>query len=266
MKKEFLYDTSLQEERASNQDALFLKRLKQKFYSILDNRHYATLHYRIRQGMRLYAIPNHRLTDNIPFLFQEEYRLQLWFPQILFHMGLQNFEAWKYNSSRYLSDTGELQFFFYNTFENTDSSQSVIIFEDIVHDLGGRERVRFFYGNTERYWTACLYCWFQTERMRSSLRLRCPISCRSRKTPVCISVFWTKRQTCTTHLPCKTPILKKKTFGCPPWLILTTSPGSYPLQKGARFIEQNTVPYTLLSKYQRAGRGKFKGEPRYAAR
>lgn len=144
MKKEFLYDTSLQDERASNQDALFLKRLKQKFYSILDNRHYATLHYRIRQGMRLYAIPNHRLADNIPFLFQEEYRLQLWFPQILFHMGLQNLEAWKYNPSRYLSDTGELRFFFYNTFDNTDSSQSVIIFEDIVHDLGGRERVRFF--------------------------------------------------------------------------------------------------------------------------
>lgn len=67
MKKEFLYDTSLQDERVSNQDALFLKRLKQKFYSILDNRHYATLHYRIRQGMRLYAIPNHRLADNIPF-------------------------------------------------------------------------------------------------------------------------------------------------------------------------------------------------------
>lgn len=144
MKKDFLYDTSLQDERASNQDALFFKRLKQKFYSILDNRHYATLHYRIRQGMRLYAIPNHRLADNIPFLFQEEYRLQLWFPQILFHMGLQNLEAWKYNPSRYIPDTGELRFFFYNTFENTDSSQSVIIFEDIVHDLGGRERVRFF--------------------------------------------------------------------------------------------------------------------------
>lgn len=144
MKKEFLYDTSLQDERASNQDALFLKRLKQKFYSILDNRHYATLHYRIRQGMRLHVIPNHRLADNIPFLFQEEYHLQLWFPQILFHMGLQNLEAWKYHPSQYVSDTRELRFFFYNTFENTDSSQSVIIFEDIVHDLGGRERVRFF--------------------------------------------------------------------------------------------------------------------------
>lgn len=144
MKKEFLYDTSLQDERASNQDALFMKRLKQKFYSILDNRNYATLQHRIRQGMRLYVIPNHRLADNIPFLFQKEYHLQQWFPQILFHMGLQNLETWEYHSSRSLSDTGELRFFFYNTFENADSSQSVIIFEDIVHDLGGRERVRFF--------------------------------------------------------------------------------------------------------------------------
>lgn len=144
MKKEFLYDTSLKDERASNQDALFQKRLKKKFYSILDNRSYSTLQHRIRQGMRLYVIPNHRLADNIPFLFQKEYRLQQWFPQILFHMGLQNLETWKYHPSRFFSDMGELRFFFYNIFENTVSSQSVIIFEDIVHDLGGRERVRFF--------------------------------------------------------------------------------------------------------------------------
>lgn len=144
MKKDFLYDTSLQDERTSNQDALFLKRLKQRFYSILDNRSYATLQHRIRQGMHLYVIPNHRLADNIPFLFQKEYHLNQWFPQILFHMGLQNLEAWNYHPSHYLTDIRELRFFFYNIFENTDSSQSVIIFEDIVHDLGGRERVRFF--------------------------------------------------------------------------------------------------------------------------
>lgn len=144
MKKEFLYDTSLQDERASNQDALFLKRLKQKFYSLLDNRRYSTLQYRIRQGMRLYVIPNHRLADNIPFLFHEEYRLRQWFPQILFHMGLQNLEAWNFQPFYSLADIGDIGFFFYNTFENTGSSRSVIIFEDIVHDLGGRERVRFF--------------------------------------------------------------------------------------------------------------------------
>lgn len=163
MKKEFLYDTSLQDERTSNQDALFLKRLKQKFYSILDNRSYATLQHRIRQGMHLYVIPNHRLADNIPFLFQKEYHLHQWFPQILFHMGLQNLEVWKYHPSYYLTDTGELQFFFYNTFENTDSSQFVIIFEDIVHDLGGRERVRFFL-RKHRKERDCLFILLVSER------------------------------------------------------------------------------------------------------
>ncbi len=200
MKKGFLYDTSLQDERASHQDALFWKRLKQRFYGILDNRRYSTLHYRIRQGMRLYVIPNHRLKDNIPFLFKEEYHLQQWFPQILFHMGLQNLAAWQYHPSLCLADAGELRFFFYNTFENTGASQSVIIFEDIVHDLGGRERVRFFL-RKHRKERDCLFILLVSDRKDAVLFLSEMSNILQKPENACVHVCFLDKTAALYHTP-----------------------------------------------------------------
>lgn len=147
MKRDFLYDTSLLEEHIAVKDAYFTKRLQQRFYKILEMRSYATLQYRLRSGMSFYILPNHNLTDNLPFLLQREYRLDQWFPQILYHMGLVNLEAWQYHHSITIAKDDTITFTFYNTYTFGTAMQSIIIFEDIVHDLGGRERVRFFLRN-----------------------------------------------------------------------------------------------------------------------
>lgn len=97
--------------------------------------------------MSFYILPSHNLTDNLPFLLQREYRLDQWFPQILYHMGLVNLEAWQYHHSITIAKDDTITFTFYNTYTFGTAMQSIIIFEDIVHDLGGRERVRFFLRN-----------------------------------------------------------------------------------------------------------------------
>lgn len=144
MKQEYLYDTSFLEEQLIVKEGYFVKRLRQHFYKLLDDRSCATLQHRLRQGMHLYVLPNHNLLSNVPFLFQREYCLERWFPQILYHMGILNLEAWQYHPSLFLTGKNDSRFFFYNLFIFNESVRSIIIFEDIVHDLGGRERVRFF--------------------------------------------------------------------------------------------------------------------------
>lgn len=144
IKQKYLYDTSLLEEQTAAKDACFFKRLRQRFYKILENYSYATLQHRLRKGMRLFVLPNHNLSDNLPFLFQREYCLQQWFPQVLYHMGLADPGAWHYHFLFSFTDKRENTFLFYNAYTFGLPVQCLIIFEDIVHDLGGRERVRFF--------------------------------------------------------------------------------------------------------------------------
>ena len=98
LKKNFLYDTSLENDRDMERDAIFTKRLRQKFYPLPEAREQSTLQYRLRKGMRLYVLPNHRLGDYLPFALQEEYLFRDFLRRLLFHMGLNDLEEWEYHT------------------------------------------------------------------------------------------------------------------------------------------------------------------------
>lgn len=148
LKQNFLYDSSLEEDRETEQDFLFQKRLKARFYSLADDKEQATLQYRLRQGLRLYVLPNHRLSSLLPFTLQEEYHFPNILRKILFSAGLEEFSGWKYMAYGNVPDASGKCYAFRNIFLSPEGIR--IIAEDIIHDLGGRERVRHYLKSHER--------------------------------------------------------------------------------------------------------------------
>lgn len=139
LKNSFLCDTSQKENRCMEQDALFLKRLQTKFYALADSREQDTLRYRMRQGMRLWVLPNHRLSDYLPFTLCH---FPAFLEKLLFHMGLHDLSLWSYDASNAIAEPPGKSFLFYNLFSAESGIR--IIAEDITHDLGGRERVKHY--------------------------------------------------------------------------------------------------------------------------
>lgn len=142
LKKSFLYDTSMENDRSTERDLLFAKRLRQKFYPLSATKEQASLQYRLQRGMRLYVLPNHRLGDYLPFALQEEYLFADFVHRLLFHMGLNDLEAWRYYPLLACQDKDRSDYIFRNVFVSDAGIR--IIAEDIVHDLGGRERVSHY--------------------------------------------------------------------------------------------------------------------------
>lgn len=142
LKQTFLYDSSLKDDRETEQDFLFRKRLKARFYALADDKNQATLQHRLRQGLRLYVLPNHRLLSLLPFTLQEEYRFPDILRKILFNAGLEEFPGWDYKALGGVPETSGKQYIFRNIFLSPEGIR--IITEDIIHDLGGRERVRYY--------------------------------------------------------------------------------------------------------------------------
>lgn len=142
LKQTFLYDSSLKDDRETEQDFLFRKRLKARFYSFADDKDQATLQHRLRQGLRLYVLPNHRLPGLLPFTLQEEYRFPDMLRKILFNAGLEEFPGWNYKALGSVPETSGKQYIFRNIFLSPEGIR--IVAEDIIHDLGGRERVRYY--------------------------------------------------------------------------------------------------------------------------
>lgn len=142
LKNTFLYDTTQKENRCLEQDMLFSKRLQTKFYPLTDTREQSTLCHRMRRGMRLCVLPNHRLPDYLPFALWQEYHFSAFLEKLLFHMGLHDLTSWSYTAYKTISESPDKSFSFYNVF--SAESGVMIIAEDIAHDLGGRERVRHY--------------------------------------------------------------------------------------------------------------------------
>ena len=57
-------------------------------------------------------------------------------------MGLHELTTWAYHAYQSISESPDKSFSFYNTCSTENGA--MIIAEDIVHDLGGRERVRHY--------------------------------------------------------------------------------------------------------------------------
>lgn len=148
LKQNFLYDSSLEDDRLAEQDLLFQKRLKARFYALADGREQATLQHRLRQGLRLYVLPNHRLPCLLPFSLQEECRFPEALRKILFSAGLEQLPGWSYKALGNVFEGSGKQYAFRNVFQSPEGIR--IIAEDIIHDLGGRERMRYYLKSHER--------------------------------------------------------------------------------------------------------------------
>lgn len=151
LKNSFLYDTSLAEDRCMEQDVLFSKRLRTKFHALADSKEQDTLRYRLRQGLRLCVLPNHRLLDYLPFALWEEYRFLPFLEKLLFHLGLNDLSLWTHIAYESIREDPETSFLF-RCVHSTVSGVRIVT-EDIVHDLGGRERVQYYlktHGRTDR--------------------------------------------------------------------------------------------------------------------
>lgn len=142
LKKNFLYDTSLENDRDMERDAIFTKRLRQKFYPLPEAREQSTLQYRLRKGMCLYVLPNHRLDDYLPFALQEEYLFRDFLRRLLFHMGLNDLEEWEYQTLFPFCDKDGKEYAFRNVFLSGTGIR--IAAEDVTHDLGGRGRTAHY--------------------------------------------------------------------------------------------------------------------------
>lgn len=148
LKNSFLYDTSLADDRSMEQDALFLKRLRTKFYALADSREQDTLRYRLRQGLQFCVLPNHRLLDYLPFVFWWEYRFSTFLEKLLFHLGLNDLSCWTHACHESIRENPERHFLFRSVHSSQGGAK--IVTEDIVHDLGGRERVQYYLKNHTR--------------------------------------------------------------------------------------------------------------------
>lgn len=141
LKKRILHDPTYDQASLAQKDLLFKKRLQQKFYRIIDANN-AKLITRLRRGMHLYVLPNHRLSEYLPFLMIRESHFSEALLQCLYYSGCSM--ELKYHLSYCLQDRRQTTFTFCNVFRFYDTT---IVCEDIVHDLGGRERVHYFLKN-----------------------------------------------------------------------------------------------------------------------
>lgn len=142
LKKQYLHDSTAADNKKAEQDALFQKRLEQRFFRLAEDHKNATLLYRLHQGMHLYVLPNHRIKDGLPYLFPDDYNFSDKLLQFLYRKGLYNIESWTYHPLHQLRDNTETIYWFSNVL--TSDKQDFIIFEDISHDIGGRARIRYF--------------------------------------------------------------------------------------------------------------------------
>lgn len=145
LKKSFLYDTSAENDRGMERDILFHKRLRQKFYPLMADNEQSTLQYRLQKGMHLFVLPNHRLHDYLPYALQEEYHFADFLHRLLFHMGLNDLESWRYHTILECQDWNRSGYIFHNVFVSDSGIR--IIAEDAAHDLGGRERIMHYLKN-----------------------------------------------------------------------------------------------------------------------
>lgn len=142
LKKQYLYDSTIAENRKNEQDAVFQKRLELRFHRMTKDRKNAMLLFRLQQGMHLYILPNHRIKDWLPYLFTEEYDFSERVLKFLYGKGLYNIESWSYHPLQQIQDRTNVSYWFSNVLES--DKQNHIIFEDICHDLGGQARVLHF--------------------------------------------------------------------------------------------------------------------------
>lgn len=136
-KNRMLDDTAYNDAILEQKDLMFKKRLQQKFYRLIPSS--PILASRLRRGMHLYILPNHRLRELAPFVLAEEAHLPEQLLQCLYYSGCSI--DIEYYPIFELHDRAQASFVFTNTF---CAHGSVIVFEDIVHDLGGKERIRYF--------------------------------------------------------------------------------------------------------------------------
>lgn len=138
LKNSMLEDESYKEAVLEQNDLIFRKRLQQKFYRLAQGNHPAFVS-RLQQGMHLYVLPNHRLRTLVPFVLPVESHLPDQLLQCLYYSGCSI--DLEYHPLYTLQDRMQTSFVFTNVF---CAFGSYIIFEDIAHDLGGRERVLHF--------------------------------------------------------------------------------------------------------------------------
>lgn len=142
LKKQYLYDSTASDNKKAEQDTIFQKRLEQRFYRLAEARQNATLYYRLKQGLHLYVLPNHRLKDWMAYLIPDDYDFPDRMLKFLYRKGLYNIESWNYHPLYQIRDIKGTPFWFAHAFSS--ERQEYIIFEDICHDIGGRVRIRHF--------------------------------------------------------------------------------------------------------------------------
>lgn len=142
LKKKYLHDSTITDNKKSEQDAIFQKRLEMRFYRLAKDRENATLLYRLQQGMHLYVLPNHRIKDFLPYICKDDYGFSDRLLKLLYQIGIYNIECWRYSPLYQLKDSRDTSYWFSNVLAS--DTQDYIIFEDICHDIGGRARVRHF--------------------------------------------------------------------------------------------------------------------------
>lgn len=138
LKNSMLEDESYTEAVLEQRDQIFRKRLQQKFYRLAQGSHPA-LASRLQRGMHLYVLPNHRLRSLAPFVLAEESHLPDQLLQCLYYSGCSM--ELEYHPLYTLQDRMQTSFVFANVF---CAFGFHIIFEDVAHDLGGRERILYF--------------------------------------------------------------------------------------------------------------------------
>lgn len=142
IKKAYLDDTGYMELQLKEMDVLFKKRLKSHFTRL----HVTSgdLHRLMLAGIRIYAIPNHRLDVYQPFIMGKEYRINEHLLKCLFYSGL-NTDSWHYHSPFRLSSKEELAFWFRQGFHHP--GRGSIIVECIEIDLGAKLRINHYLKN-----------------------------------------------------------------------------------------------------------------------
>lgn len=178
LKQDYLYDNSLADDRLAEQDFMFHKRLRARFYALADDRAQTTLRYRLRQGLRLYVLPNHRLSELLPFSLQEEYHFPDILRKLLFNTGLEDLSEWSYSPLGNITDAPEKQYHFRNLFLSDGGVR--IVAEDVIHDLGGRERVKYYLNSHEQK-DAVLFLLLVSSREDASVFLEQSKQARARK-------------------------------------------------------------------------------------
>lgn len=138
LKKLYLQDDSMEENYMEQQDILFTKR-KKKFFDVVKSVH--GMHSKLLQGMHFFIVPNHRLSNHMPFIIPNAYYLKEKLEQLLYYCGLNQCD-WTYKESYYFREEKNMLYPLLNVFSTTH--QSYITFEDIVNNISGNLRAKYF--------------------------------------------------------------------------------------------------------------------------